>query len=791
MPGNPISPTIIFSTTNKSTNAYTATNLITDQTYFFQIRTHTPPHGEQKNDLWSESSEVVSARTQRTFVTVVDESQIPLEGVQVLLYRDNVRQEEKTSDDQGRVFFNDPRVGDTLVAMKLQHTEPSNKAAHDGWSYRIYTTNIKINDDGTVNTHEIKQSEEQILTVRKTNTLVLYNLVVSVEWDAYRLADERPNIPDATFFKELIPGLRAASGFLYDVTDGQFAFGKITIYDAGRHWDDADLQILVSNQVRPSATVGGITSTDTYTYTSSGRQQAVFYPGVMRMGRAWNRISGRDGRYDEPDAYRTLVHEFAHYALYLYDEYFALNEMGELIYDDAYCTSPNIRDGNVDLHGTQASLMDWHYVASELAMQGTSNWSPECKNTRQWQVHGESDWETVLGVYTDKETPARWNLITPTQRGGQPNPGPKPIDFTLFDFPHITITGTKVITFDKRLSLNVGDTDGTPVAQQNAQIFLFKQQADKTVRILEQGSPNSNGQVTLLGAEEDDVVKAISWDGRLFTSRPVRQIGSTSPLVLEPALWRPTVSIWPFLENTLDGQKGLDIKIDNVSAIDGSLLATLINLGGSVTKTVVLTQDATDTTSYSGQFRFELTEPIWEGHLWLQAMSTAGQTLETITNFAIGGAPGSHFRTYPPLDPASSDGNFRLYVPDGGVPDNTLAVVMPMRNAPSVPDDLTIVGVPYAVRATDNREPIDKPSSLTIFYNDRASGDISPEQLSVYHLDEEAKLWKKIGGDANPDRNLFTTTVERFGIYAVLALRNSPLPESPSSEKIYLPLLKR
>jgi hypothetical protein len=101
--------------------------------------------------------------------------------------------------------------------------------------------------------------------------------------------------------------------------------------------------------------------------------------------------------------------EFGHYALYLYDEYFAytFDQNGNLTGDvPAYCTGPENRDPATG--ATNASVMDYQYTSSELSARSVPGlWSDLCEATAQWQLNGESCWETLTRMYTDTITPPR------------------------------------------------------------------------------------------------------------------------------------------------------------------------------------------------------------------------------------------------------------------------------------------------------------------------------------------------------------------------------------------------
>jgi hypothetical protein len=93
-----------------------------------------------------------------------------------------------------------------------------------------------------------------------------------------------------------------------------------------------------------------------------------------------------------------LVHEWAHYALFLYDEYQDTDLNGSA---ETYCTcidlpavssvvSPTVCGGVTA--NLAASAMSLHYTASELWLNGTPS---VCMGTDQWLVHGTQDWQTL------------------------------------------------------------------------------------------------------------------------------------------------------------------------------------------------------------------------------------------------------------------------------------------------------------------------------------------------------------------------------------------------------------
>lgn len=126
--------------------------------------------------------------------------------------------------------------------------------------------------------------------------LYLFNVIVALEW-----------VPTPQRLRRLQWAFRRASDYLYDVTNGGMAFGQVIF--AGPDWlHCADIQILASNRYLPRSWVSALLDPKKYT--------------PIRLGRGlWVRERRIVIDWDEPEGYRSIVHEWAHYALGLKDEY--------------------------------------------------------------------------------------------------------------------------------------------------------------------------------------------------------------------------------------------------------------------------------------------------------------------------------------------------------------------------------------------------------------------------------------------------------------------------------------
>ena len=259
------------------------------------------------------------------------------------------------------------------AALHLRHEQPSGKANH-GPAYWIYNTSWQ---PGSV----VPVSTAGDIFINQEWELVLFNLVASLAWQP---------APNSTYLPRLHFGLEQASAYLHDISNGQMAFGPVTIHIGGENWDSADMQFLAANDYRPAAYIGGIVD-QPIQHTSITGMEHTFTPAHILLGRGWDRFGDAadpTNNWATQDAYRTLIHEWSHYALFLFDEYQGQN--GQL----TDCTDSN--NQNPDNDNINASIMDWHYSSSEL-------WHPAhltlpvdgCEDTWQFAAHGLSDWGTL------------------------------------------------------------------------------------------------------------------------------------------------------------------------------------------------------------------------------------------------------------------------------------------------------------------------------------------------------------------------------------------------------------
>jgi len=542
----------------------------------------------------------ITATSETGAVAVKNEVGDPVSGAQVFR---NGSLAGTTSAD-GTLMIADLAAGDALIARRLVMEKPTNKNNHNqdssqNWGYRIYITSLDIPVTGEPAPLIVTNPAiEQVLTVKTTNALVGLNIVVSAEWDAL-----------TGYLAELQQGFEGASRYLYDASDGQMLFERVTIWDNREQWSNADYHFEATNQLRPhvKSPIGQLLEAN------------ISHP---YFGRDWG------GPYNQSNGFRSFIHEFGHYGLGLYDSYTRLVDGRKL--EDAHCTSAAIRTNYSP--ATNATLMDYQYNASEFAMRDVGGlWSSECENTEQWQRLGRSDWETIVAIdlYKDMQSPARWQLRTPATHGA-------------------LVAGPTSIPVDSWTAVNVGGNANTGVCDPSptyrvehlwgspavgADIVLRKGDRD-----IEQGETDDNGEITVLGAADGDRIIVGLWGHDLRINSTV--VGCTSGyrsqateatepslIVLEPAAFDLTVSAVPgdvANEVTIFVKASVELAADPVVQLTQS---------GADSAQVPVTYDAASQ-SYSGSYALR-TELPQTGTLVATALDLQRQQVQVASAFNL------------------------------------------------------------------------------------------------------------------------------------------------------------
>lgn len=194
------------------------------------------------------------------------------------------------------------------------------------------------------------------------------SLLISFDWDA-----------TYNYLRDFAGGLKKASAYLFDVTDGYLYIKSVTLCDNKHYWNSADIRVYQSN-VHPNTDEAGGIKDQSKHINLPHNWDGKSYP----WGYSWT----------HKEAYRTIVHELGHYALFLYDEYIdAYGREYPRVHDDA--TRYDIPQG-------PHSFMNFQYKYSEMTSEyNYTHWNPPSgyKTTMQRYINQESCWETFFRMY--------------------------------------------------------------------------------------------------------------------------------------------------------------------------------------------------------------------------------------------------------------------------------------------------------------------------------------------------------------------------------------------------------
>ncbi|MEM7029930.1 MAG: hypothetical protein AAF629_10230 [Chloroflexota bacterium] len=747
-------------------------------------------------------------------VTVLDEFQQPIEGAyiyrngDVLLGDDNL---PKRTNHEGRIVVPNLSEGEKLVAFQMAYTQPTNKLKHtlidsEGTdvAFRVYRTsmpivmlpffNVAMPQPYMVN----NENGGHTLQIMPQNTLVLFNIVASIGWDA-----------DQDYIETVQQGLIEASNTLYNTTNGQMAFGSITIFENGDHWHDADIQIRVSNHVRPHAYIGGISP-------KRGPHKLVYKDvnpeaAHIILGRGWNRFGGGSSSWADPDGHRTIAHEFGHYGLFLFDEYFGLttDEKGQFVdeFETACTQGATTTDGN-------ASLMFWHYGRLELCSQ-VSHY-PVVRPTRHTQIYGpdETSWVTIQGVYSDllqlKHAPAvtPWEIVAPMDRGFEFIPGPTTVPLNI-----PTITRNDVDTGAFRSMVQVIYQD-QPMAQ--VQVALHRRDG----AILDQGLTDKDGFIDVWGAHAEDIIRVrLSASRQQYWLSDISLIGSASELKSSGHGIELAIADHAPMVTATNRPGGINYYFSNMGRLDNAYVHLFDSPNPPIQTQRLNCQDSHDSCQISFDY---VADSVRQLTLWMTDTTRA----DIVSGDGFVELGNGHKPSYANFMPDgtgetgktatffSHDGNLRLTIfeNDFAGPEPMPYILINNTNAlPGPPPPGTqVVGLAYSIglSGTLNTKAraasLPLPGALSLGYHtfiiegldnapDGSPGIELAERVLPYMWDEQSNSWKQFPIDPAANRTQrdldfreISIPIERTGTYVLMVEREAMTPTTT-----YLPGIQR
>ena len=469
----------------------------------------------------------------------------PAENASVFRTSDANSTDEYQTDANGIVPAQ-VNIGDTIWAMVPISNTPTYPISVTNPSTLYYTSGVPV-------TVQIKDFDPDTgimrLPVSAQKPLLVQDIDVAAQWNLEG---------DEQFKRKLEADLRKMSDYFYDFTNGQFALGKINVYQNYSNWFESDVWLHADNNQRPLSVVGGIV--DTITVDVALTEPISYTPGHIYIGSEWN-------RYNEPpndpdivtvpttgtipladDWAVALAHELSHYLLFQWDVYYGLvddpeNEGKTKAVPIETCTGSAM--GNV------------YFLDNTEFISDKNHWNANCKNTHAYQEVGDrTEWETIQEWYP-------WAISPVAVNSGPMAP---PVQLTSVTF----ITSPTAMPTLANQPFNLLYEDGEN-ASDRANAYIIRDD-----RVIEQGQPaEGSTQIALTGAQEGDrfclfdiknIVSQMEDDNATSTDTTTRhQYGckflATPPInnieeyeldMEKDELWEPVIYVTPITSKTMN-----------------------------------------------------------------------------------------------------------------------------------------------------------------------------------------------------------------------------------------------
>ncbi|MCX7682574.1 MAG: hypothetical protein N2508_11545, partial [Anaerolineae bacterium] len=639
------------------------------------------------------------------------------------------------------------RPGDRLLALAPVPLPPTFMLRYGNTLHLYYTNGIPTPTG--LETFTVTRPGVQTLVVSADNPLLLFDLQVSLEWDAHN---------DPVYLRQLEFDLGKASQYLYDVTNGQVALGQVTVYQNAEGWMFSHVLIQSTNRLRPLALQGGAVITPT---VDPQHNHIVYDVGQVRMGATWNRY-GNPGQNLGLDWPLALAHELSHYLLFLDDTYLGLNEDGLLIPVNT-CTGSMMGD-MYDPSGINTEFLDANHWLTP---------PPRCAYTLANRILKRSEWATIELWYP-------WLKATV-------NPGPSvmPFDLTTVSiFDPLTPTNTLE---DPTFYL---DYEGGAVSSSEARAFLI--QDDRYVFDL--GSPvGGQNRVLARGARPGD--RLCVFDGPRYQYGCEIIDSADERLALEKdASWTPLIQFSPVTSQTfrlrVDGlPAGLSLRARLYPEYgEGSAAIPLAGAGGV----------------YSGMFSLPYPTTVGHVQVWVDEVATEDNPRrEAIVAYAVGGhlgygpasrgngpasrGNGPALRGSGPASrgngPASRGNGAPMVSPDGQMifftadpvafKEGELYTIQGMVGLPPLPVGKTAIGPGYSLMASPGITRVITGSiSFQYLGVDALVEGVSEDELTIHFWN--GRGWRTLPTIRNAYYNLASAPSQGPGVYALLAGVTTP-----------------
>lgn len=645
------------------------------------------------------------------------------------------------TDEQGYLQGHEPiNIGDQLFALApIQQTE----------SYTLYHTSGAPSDVG-VGAFVVSAAGLQELTVSADHPLILFNLAVSLEWDASS---------DPIYLQQLAFNLQRTSQYLYDVSNGQVALGDITVSQNADDWAYSHIVVHASNSLRPYSAQGGIVITPT---VDPQHSEIVYDIGQVSIGATWNRY-GDAGHNLGDDWPIILAHELGHYLFFQDDVYLGMNRDGFLIALDT-CIGSLMGDPYTDMRNTE-------FIAD------TAYWNANCGASLANQILQRSEWATMQLWYPALHSPA------------EIEPGPSLMPFNLTSMRvYDPITPTSALE-DPTFYLDY--TNGL-VGSSEARAYIVRDNY-----VVDVGSPiGGQNRVLARGAQPGDELCVFDRGLHQYGCEQI-SLGDDRLRLEENTTWTPVVQISPVTSTTLD------IRVEGLPT-GMPLYARLYPEYGRGETPIALTLSGS---AYVGTFHLSDVAMAGNIRVWVDEPSSEDNPRrEALIAYSIGGNPGIRRRTHGDLRGGGgirrrshgntrSDGmrrrshgdtrfrNSSLLSADGQMfffADNPLVfeegdfyTIQDMAGLPPLPPGRTVIGAGYNLVATPGAPVMQGSISFEYLGSDVIAAGGDESALTIYYWN--GKTWRVLPTVRSTYYNMASTRSRGAGVYVLMSSVEIPI----------------
>jgi hypothetical protein len=519
------------------------------------------------------------------------------------------------------------------------------------------------------------------IVVESDRSLYVRDLLISTQW---HLSD--------TFMDHLRDAVLAASNYLYRFTNGQFALGAVTVFQAYENWEAADVWLYASNTLRPLSYIKG----DVAGPTPDPQAPAVeveYVPGQVYLGSYWNRFGLPPGAplpevVDVSDDYAlAFSHELGHYILGQFDAYLVLTSEGEV-------------ETSNECQGT---AMGWVYApVNHGFISDAGYWAEHCANTLANYNLQRTEWATIRQWFPWAQTPP-----------ANAAPGLLPAGVTLVSFVDSPAPPTIGSTYD--LLYQAGES-----ASRAARAFLFQ-----GGRVLDQGKPvRGSTAITLpMAPAAGDRLCVIDIDpSPALPNTPRHQYGCEILAAGDSEVQMARDTAWaPFMEIAHPNAATVTISVTQPLA-NGQVQARLYPEHSATPSAIV--NLAPGAGQWVGSFAVGQVTSAAYVEVWVDETNTETSPRRTaIFDYGIGGgaAPGPRSNVGFAPTATSSDGrSFLLAPPDLAIGANQFIAIQTSGGAPEPPAGLHFASQAYRLLALPRTLAGD--GSVNIAFGDDTGG---------------------------------------------------------------------